>query len=40
MMLSAVTLFPHPVSPTRPNVSPRRISKVMPSSAWTVPSYV
>ena len=29
--------FPHPLSPTRPTVSPRRISKLTPSTALTWP---
>ena len=29
----AVVVFPHPDSPTRPNVSPRLMLKVMPSTA-------
>ncbi len=37
---SAVTLFPHPVSPTRPSVSPSARSKSTPSSAFTTPAYV
>jgi hypothetical protein len=28
--------LPEPVSPTRPRVSPRRISRLTPSTAWTV----
>ena len=34
----AVTLFPHPLSPTIPTVLPRGISIVTPSTARTVPS--
>ncbi len=33
----AVTLLPQPVSPTRPMVSPSRMSKPMPSTACTMP---
>ena len=32
---SRVDDFPHPVSPTRPSVSPRRISRLTPSTACT-----
>src|SRR5512133_1771049 len=34
----AVTLFPHPDSPTRPRVSPRRTSNETPSTARVSPS--
>ena len=37
-MENAVTDFPHPVSPTSPIVSPRRMVKVTPSRALTTPS--
>ena len=30
-----VVVFPQPDSPTRPTVSPRRMSKLTPSTAWT-----
>ena len=33
----AVVVFPHPLSPTRPSVSPRRRTKSTPSTAFTVP---
>ena len=33
----AVVLLPQPVSPTIPSVSPRRTSKLMPSTALTAP---
>src|SRR5574340_518515 len=36
----AVTDLPHPVSPTRPTVSPFWTSRSIPSTAFTVPSYV
>src|ERR1700754_1380941 len=35
----AVTLFPDPVSPTRPSVSPSWMSKLIPSTACTVPRF-
>src|SRR4051812_47363860 len=35
MMQRASVDFPQPVSPTRPNVSPRRTSRLTPSTAWT-----
>ena len=38
MMANAVTLFPHPLSPTTPIVSPRGTSRVTPSTARTTPS--
>src|SRR6267143_3552092 len=34
----AIVLFPHPLSPTRPNTSPSAIEKVTPSTAWTLTS--
>jgi len=34
----AVTLFPHPLSPTTPNVTPGYKSKLTPSTAFTNPS--
>src|SRR5262245_63255399 len=34
----AVTLLPHPLSPTIPSVAPGFISKSTPSTAFTVPS--
>ncbi len=34
----AVTLFPHPLSPTTPSVAPALMSKLTPSTARTVPS--
>src|SRR5262245_25875308 len=34
----AVTLLPHPLSPTIPSVAPGLISKSTPSTAFTVPS--
>src|SRR5437867_3345194 len=40
MMLSAVTLFPEPDSPTMPSVSPRLMWKSIPSTARTTPSSV
>jgi hypothetical protein len=40
MMERLVTLLPHPDSPTTPNVLPRPISKLTPSSAVTMPSSV
>src|SRR5438067_9963848 len=40
MMLRAVTDLPHPDSPTMPSVSPGRSSKLMPSTALTMPSFV
>src|SRR5881396_2333238 len=40
MMLSAVTLFPEPDSPTIPSVSPRLMWKSIPSTARTTPSSV
>ena len=30
--------LPQPVSPTRPRVSPRRTSRLTPSTAWTTPA--
>src|SRR5262245_8209215 len=36
----AVTLLPHPLSPTTPNVSPLRTSNETPSTALTMPSSV
>src|SRR3954453_13272176 len=38
MMQRASVDLPHPVSPTRPSVSPRRISRLTPSTAWTTSS--
>src|SRR5262245_62204873 len=35
MIIRPVVLLPHPDSPTSPTVSPRRMSKVMPSTART-----
>ena len=35
----AVVDFPHPLSPTSPNVSPRSTSNVTPSTACTAPSW-
>jgi len=35
---NAVTLFPHPVSPINPKVSPLYISKFVSSNAFTIPS--
>ena len=40
MMLSAVTLLPHPDSPTTPRVSPLLMWRSMPSTARTTPSSV
>src|SRR2546430_3928200 len=40
MMLSAVTDLPHPDSPTMPCVSPGSSSKLTPSTALTMPSFV
>ena len=37
---SEVTLLPQPDSPTRPNTSPRRTSRLTPSTAVTTPSCV
>src|SRR3990172_11483171 len=37
-MTRPVVDLPHPLSPTRPNVSPRRTSKVIPSTAFTAPT--
>src|ERR1700675_1650517 len=37
MMDSAVTLFPHPLSPTSPHTSPRSIVKLTPSTARSTP---
>ena len=34
----SVVVLPQPDSPTRPSVSPSRMSKLMPSTAWTVPT--
>src|SRR5205085_8370528 len=34
----AVTLLPHPLSPTMPSVAPGATSKLTPSTALTVPS--
>ena len=34
----AVVVLPHPLSPTRPSVSPRRRTKSTPSTAFTVPN--
>src|SRR5437879_12298747 len=34
----AIVLFPHPLSPTRPNTSPSAIEKLTPSTAWTLTS--
>ena len=34
----AVTLFPHPLSPTTPSVPPAATSKLTPSTALTNPS--
>src|SRR5262245_42485407 len=34
----AVTLLPHPLSPTIPSVAPCAMSKLTPSTAFTVPS--
>src|SRR2546423_14962929 len=34
----AVTLFPHPLSPTIPSVTPSATSKLTPSTAFTSPS--
>src|SRR5262245_41989286 len=34
-----VVLLPHPDSPTRPRVSPRRTSNEMPSTAFTLPTW-
>src|SRR3989442_4476054 len=36
----AVTVFPEPDSPTTPNVSPLLTSRLMPSTALTIPAYV
>ena len=33
-----VVVLPHPDSPTIARVSPSRMSKEMPSTAWTVPT--
>ena len=38
MMDRAVVLFPQPLSPTKLSVSPSRMSKLMPSTALTVPT--
>ena len=38
MIVWAVTLLPHPDSPTRPTVPPRGMEKSTPSTALTVPS--
>ena len=38
MMLRAVMLLPEPLSPTTQNVSPRLISKLMPSTALSAAS--
>ena len=35
---SSVVVLPQPDSPTRARVSPRRTSKEMPETAWTVPT--
>src|SRR3954449_8499551 len=35
MMQRANVDFPQPVSPTKPSVSPRRTSRLTPSTAWT-----
>src|SRR6202171_142959 len=40
MMLSAVTLLPHPDSPTRPMIWPGWIAKEMPSTARASPARV
>jgi len=40
IVASAVTLLPHPDSPTRPSVSPGRTSKVIPLTAYTSPLLV
>src|ERR1700694_45668 len=40
MMLSAVTLLPHPDSPTRPMICPGWIAKEMPSTARASPARV
>ena len=37
-MARPVVLLPQPLSPTRPSVSPRRISRSMPSTAYTAPT--
>src|SRR5215471_16553323 len=39
-MDSAVTLFPEPLSPTSPKVSPRAIARLTPLMACTTPSSV
>ena len=38
IMERAKTLFPHPLSPTTPSVSPRARSNETPSTARTTPS--
>ena len=40
MTLLAVTLFPQPVSPTRPKVSPLYKMRLTPSMALTTPDWV
>jgi hypothetical protein len=40
MIEREVTLFPHPDSPTKPRISPRRTWKLTPSTAFTTPSSV
>src|SRR3990172_7026858 len=37
-MQRPVVVFPHPDSPTSPRVSPRRIEKLTPATAWTQPT--
>src|SRR6186997_1270061 len=39
MIARPVVLLPQPDSPTRPRVSPRSISNVTPSTAWTSPTW-
>src|SRR5258705_11822720 len=39
MIARPVVLLPQPDSPTSPSVSPRSISNVTPSTAWTSPTW-
>ena len=38
-MSRPTVVLPHPDSPTRPTVSPRRTTRSTPSTAWTVPTW-
>ena len=40
MIARFVTLLPQPDSPTSPSRSPSSSSKLIPLTAWTVPSWV